>query len=417
MKRVDVSKIQKQFWILNEIYSKSGAYNLFSVFKLSEPLNTEYVQRAVKTVIDRHEPLRTSFEFIDNELFQSIKAIDEIEVPINEIKIGEDFNEDNIHHEIINEVNKSFDLGKAPLCRFTLFYFNNQVSVLSIVFHHIIVDVRSEGVFSKEFSEAYNSLVKKQEVKFDSVPFQYSDYINEINPWYSSDEYFEKLKALAQDSPDPNSTLKLPGDTVESDINIAWGSDAYFMIDKQLADKIRLFTSQNNINPYRFFLTAYAIFLNRLSNQERVYIGLPLTNRTRPVSKSTFGCFINALPILIDFSTEKSGRVILNEVVESLAKLLDRQEIPFTDLVNYNRVERNSTLNPYFQTGFAFKPPMQLALEGINAKPIKIEKIQNQTEFDFLLTLYPETIISFLFLNPKLSIFSFATGIITWQID
>jgi hypothetical protein len=66
MKRVEISKIQKQFWILNEIYPKSGAYNLFSVFKLNEPLNPAYLQQAVDTVVNRHEPLRTSFEFIDN---------------------------------------------------------------------------------------------------------------------------------------------------------------------------------------------------------------------------------------------------------------------------------------------------------------------------------------------------------------
>ncbi|MCE5345210.1 MAG: amino acid adenylation domain-containing protein [Bacteroidales bacterium] len=390
MKKVDVSKIQKQFWILNEIYPKSGAYNLFSVFKLNRPLNPEYLQKAVKTVIDRHEPLRTSFKFIDNELFQVIRTPDEIDISITEIIIGESFNEDNIHHTIVNEVNKAFDLAKGPLYRFTLFNFENQISVLSIVFHHIIIDVRSEGIFAKELSEAYNSLAKNEKIKLGAVPFQYSDYIKEINPWYSSDQYLNKLKELARDSPDPNSSIKLPNDYIENGKTDTEGSDAFFMIDKQLADRVRAFSIGNNINPYRFFLTAYAIFLKRLSNQDKIYIGLPLTNRTRPVSKSTFGCFINALPFLVDFSTEKSSRIVLEEVIESLSRLLDRQEIPFTDLVNYNRSEGDATLNPYFQTGFAFKPPMQLEFDNIIAKPLKIEKNQNQTEFDFLLTLYPE---------------------------
>ena len=39
MKKNETSKIQKQFWILNEIYQNSGAYNLFSVFELSKHLN------------------------------------------------------------------------------------------------------------------------------------------------------------------------------------------------------------------------------------------------------------------------------------------------------------------------------------------------------------------------------------------
>jgi NRPS condensation-like uncharacterized protein len=164
MKKSGISKIQKQFWILNEIYPNSGAYNLFSVFKFNKPLNHEYLQIAVKTVVDRHEPLRTSFEFADNELLQYIKEPNEINISVAEVHIDQIFDENNIHPDIYNEVNSSFDLSKSPICRFTVFYFKNNISVLAIVFHHIIVDVRSEGIFSKELSEVYNSLVKKQSI-------------------------------------------------------------------------------------------------------------------------------------------------------------------------------------------------------------------------------------------------------------
>ena len=390
MKKNGVSKTQKQFWILNEIYPNSGSYNLFSVFKLSKPLNREYLQTAVKTVIDRHEPLRTSFEFAENELVQYIKSPDEINISITEVNSEQIFDETNIHPDLYKEVNRSFDLSRSPLCRITLFHFKNKISVLSIVFHHIIADVRSEGIFAKELSEAYNSLAKNQDIIVNVVPFQYSDYINEINPWYSSDQYSRKLEELTLACPDPDTVIKLPADKIDIDDRNIDGSGVFFNIDQQLADKIKQFANENNINPYRVFLAAYAIFLHRLSNQGKIYIGLPLTNRTRPVSKSTFGCFINALPLLVDFSDEKSSRVVLEEVVGSLLRLLDSQEIPFPDLVTHNRHESNVAVNPYFQTGFSFKPPMQLELDSIDARPLKIMKMDNQNEFDFYLTLYPE---------------------------
>ena len=191
-----ISKIQKQFWILNEIYPNSGAYNLYSVFKLSEPLNYEYLQRAVRTVIGRHEPLRTSFEFIDNELSQVIRTSDETDFSVSEVKIDENYVEDVVHTDIIYEVNRPFDLSRSPLFRFTVFSFKDNVSVLSLVFHHIIIDVRSEGIFAKELSEVYNSLVEKREMKLEAVRYQYSDYIDEISSWYTSDQYLEKLKEL-----------------------------------------------------------------------------------------------------------------------------------------------------------------------------------------------------------------------------
>ena len=110
MKKVQVSKIQKQFWILNEIYPKSGAYNLFSVFRLSEPLKAEYVQKALQYVVDRHEPLRTSFEFIDSELFQIIQDSGETGISFTEVNLDQQFDEERTSLEIYNEVNRGFDL-------------------------------------------------------------------------------------------------------------------------------------------------------------------------------------------------------------------------------------------------------------------------------------------------------------------
>ena len=390
MRKNGTSKVQKQFWMLNEIYPNSGAYNLFSVFELSQPLNREYLNTAIKTIVDRHEPLRTSFALFNDELFQYIKAPDEISISVTEVFPEQFFNENEVSLDIYNEVNRPFDLTKSPLCRVTVFYFKNNISVLSIVFHHIIIDVRSEGIFAKEFSEAYNSLSKKQDIKLNVVPYQYSDYINEVNPWYSSDQYSRKLEELTLTCPDPNTVIKLPADNIDNDDRNTDVSGVFFNIDQQLADKVKQFANANNINPYRVFLTAYAILLHRISDQEKIYIGLPLTNRTRPVSKSTFGCFINALPLLVDFSTQKSSRVVLEEVVGSLFRLLDYQEIPFTDLVAHSRQESNLAGNPYFQTCFSFKPPMQLELDNIDARPLKVLKEDNQKEFDFYITLYPE---------------------------
>ena len=39
------------------------------------------------------------------------------------------------------------------------------------------------------------------------------------------------------------------------------GSGVYFSIEKQFSDKVKQFAEKNNINPYRVFLAAYAIFI------------------------------------------------------------------------------------------------------------------------------------------------------------
>ena len=119
----------------------SGAYNLFSVFKVGKPLDHENLEEAVRYVIDRHEPLRTSFDFVDDELFQVIRTSSETEFSISTFNIDQPFDDEKIHPAVVVEANKPFDLSNAPLCRVSLFTFANRVSVLTIVFHHIILGI------------------------------------------------------------------------------------------------------------------------------------------------------------------------------------------------------------------------------------------------------------------------------------
>lgn len=387
MKKHLASKIQKQFWILNDMYPDRGTYNLFSVFELSATLNKDLFKKAGDIVVRRHEALRSQYQFENKDIYVSI--VDNVDFSIYEYDLDEDYDPNAIHSEIEIEVNKPFDLAKAPLFRFSIFHFKNQTSVLSIVFHHIIIDVRSEGVFSKELGIAYNALIDSRIPIFDSEPIQYSDYIGEVSKWYNTDDYKSKLQGFIANYPDASQKLELPCDVTNTKKIDQNRTGIYFELNAELTNKVSEFAKANITNPYRILLSAYAIFLQRLSTQEMVTIGLPLTNRTRIVSKNTFGCFINALPLEVRFSDKVTITDILKQVDSNLKQNLDRQEIPFTDLVDKGTIGNKSNLNPYFQTGFAFKPPMQLSLEGIEAKPLKV--IKYGAQLDLFFTFWEES--------------------------
>lgn len=386
MKILEASKIQRQFWILNNMYSETGAYNLFSIFELSGNFDPSIFKKAAQVIINRHEALRTIFKFENNEVWQY--NLDTLEASLIEIKIDEDYVSGKIHQKIFEEANTPFNLSIAPLFRFKLFRFNNEISVLSLVFHHIIIDVRSENIFAKEISEVYNAFVQNTIPNLEDVQYQYPDYTTEILNYYKSDEYKVKLNHFIEEYPDPNIKIELPEDFSSSRKDDGEGASTYFELGPETVEDITAFGKSNNVNTYRILLTAYAILLHRLSNQDQVTIGLPLTNRTRPVSKNTFGCYINALPLNVNFESNITVAEVIQQIDNGLKQNLDRQEIPFTELVNQNTVKKSTSHSPFFQTGFAIKPPMQLALNNIEAKPLKVKK--NGAQLNLFFTFWPE---------------------------
>ncbi len=386
MKELVASKIQEQFWILNNMYPDSGTYNLFSVFELKGNLSIPVLQKAIEVVVNRHEALRSAFQFPNKILYTYIH--ESVNFDITEYHINANYTTGEIHPIIEKEVNAPFDLTKAPLFRCCIFHFENQVSVLTFTFHHIIIDVRSEGVFSKELRIAYNALINSKTPIFDNIPAQYSSYIKEINQWYKTKAYDETLNSFFEDYPNVNQKITLPSDISSKNSTDEKNTGLFFELDSDLTCRIAEFAEKCNTNAFRILLSAYSIFLQRLSNQESITIGLPLTNRTRETNKFTFGCFINSLPLTISFNKDLSFTDILNQVKDKLKTNLERQEIPFTELVKKHKQRITSDKNPYYQTGFAFKPPMQISLDGIEAKPLKV--IRQGAVADLFFTFWTE---------------------------
>ena len=385
MKGLPLTKGQQQFWLLDDIFHDTGAYNLSSVFKIQGQLDIEVLRQAIQVVVKRHEALRTCFKLVNDNVNRFVE--ENLDVKIECINVDDFFLENEENPIIHKEVNSPFSLDSVPLFRFKIFFFKNDIQILSLVFHHIIIDVRSEGVFAQELSIAYQDLLNSNTVKLSPVSFQLSEYTNEILNWYQTEDYQQKLNSFIEVNPNPNKKIELPHDFSIKQ-NTGKGNGKYFTLNNEIVKKINKLSNSTGLNSYRILLSAYAIFLQRFSNQDEVVIGLPLTNRSRNSSKKTFGCFINALPLQISFDKYSTITSTFEQVKEKLSYNLDNQEVPFTDLVHFSKEKNTSGKNPFFQTGFAFKPPMPLVLEGVTATPLKTTK--NGAQLDLFLTFWEQ---------------------------
>ncbi|MGQ1787245.1 non-ribosomal peptide synthetase [Saccharicrinis sp. GN24d3] len=387
MKKVKISKFQKQFWLLNNLATTNPTYNIPSVFKLDKKPDVKILQETINVLIHRHESLRTSFKMENDEVYQYVEPAQSIDYRLEEITCNKPFSHsiDEVPSEIYDEIHKPFSLDSSPLLRIKLFNFNDAYC-LTIVFHHIIIDLHSKNVFANEFSAIYNAKIKGVDLDFPELTLHYSDYANWHNEWEQTNEGLKKTATWLEEIPDPNTLLNLPLDFDRPKLPNFNGERIYFSLGNALSSKVFENSIKQSSTVFVVLLTAYTILLQKLSQQDSIVIGVPLSNRKNEEFKDIIGCFVNIVPIVVDFSGHPTYHELRTQIRQKLLFAHRKQEISFLELLNSTKGKRNPSYTPFFQAGFTFEPPMQLQLEEILAENVVVKK--QGAQLDVFLTMW-----------------------------
>ena len=343
------SKFQEQFWLLNMLAPKSTAYNIPIVLKLESVPEINILERALNLLIDRHDSLRTHFDMVNIEFNQVVNPVGSCWMPIEVLEVNVPVSENVIPSEIMEEVHGPFNLSTAPLLRVKLYKYHNAI-YLTIVFHHIIVDLHSKDIFAKELSELYNSLENGRSSNLTEKVSQYTDFSQWHNDWLKGEQAGKMLLQWTKELPKASTLLNLPFDKESPTFPTLFGKRKHFTLGSKLSSNIQEFAQKESTYPFLVLLSAYAILLNRLSQQNTVVIGVPLSNRKKEEYKDTFGCFVNVMPISIDFSSTPTENEVRQQIRRKMLLAHRVQEIPFLEIINSNTEKRDPSINPYFQT-------------------------------------------------------------------
>lgn len=380
---ISTSRNQEQFWLLQKIYKDNSAYNIASVFEIKGTLNFLALEKAINTIIRKHEVLQM-FVVEKNHAMQGFVDVDSITYNIPVETLSGSTGQEKLQKLISREINAPFQLAEWPLFRIKLFIYEGNY-YLTIVFHHILVDLRSKEIFSNELSDYYSIYNKDIHAKIEIVPDWYSEYVYWQQQWLATEEAQLKLNSFDEDISKGFPPLELPVDFSRSKTVSLEGKRHYFSFDTLTLGEITERCKQLDVNTFTLLLSAFAVFLNRLSNQSSFTIGVPLTNRKNENVKDTFGCFVNIVPVFIELKPEESIEQVVKKVRTQLLIAHRRQEIPFLDINDLYRSKYN-TSKGLFQAGFASEPPMQLQLEDLEVIPLKANR--EGAQLDIFLTFW-----------------------------
>ncbi|MCP4148756.1 MAG: amino acid adenylation domain-containing protein, partial [bacterium] len=140
-----LSSAQKRVYFLQQMDLNSTAYNMPFILPIGKEIETVRLEAALRGLIDRHESLRTSFEFLGQEPVQrvhdsvefDIVYFDEAPEPVTSTQTPDHLNAVDTARSILNTFVKPFDLNRAPLIRAGLIKHADGNHTWLVDMHHI----------------------------------------------------------------------------------------------------------------------------------------------------------------------------------------------------------------------------------------------------------------------------------------
>jgi amino acid adenylation domain-containing protein len=343
---------QRSLWFLSQSFPKSTAYHLLTGWRLRGALDISALHSAIQGIVARHEILRTTFTFIDDELRQVVHPNLPIPIEVESLSAATD---ERIADVLRAEREKPFDLSAGPLLRFRVLRINDVDHVLIRTCHHIVSDAWSEQILNMELSALYSAFRDGRPAELGPLSVQYADYSKWQHEWLASGPLtagLEFWRSYLHESPEQ---LTLPVERPRPRVPAFQGALYTTRIGSRMLDNLRELAERNDATLQMVLLSAYAASLSRTAGQDDLVIGVPVANRPDPQLEHLIGYFINTLPVRVRVKTNQPATQFLRQVRASILSAYEHQDIPFERIVEALARRRHRNMAPLAQALFAFR--------------------------------------------------------------
>ncbi|MBD2811707.1 AMP-binding protein, partial [Xenorhabdus sp. Vera] len=390
-----LSFAQQRLWFLGQLDpAASLAYHLPVVLRLTGQLDHQALIMSLNNLIARHESLRTRFVSIEGQPCQHIDPADiGFALSYHDLRQRDPALHDSQVTEIAElEAQAPFDLIQGPLIRGQLLQLANEEHVLLLTLHHIITDGWSVGVLVRELGDFYRAALNGHDASLPVLPIQYADYAVwqhdqlQGNQTQGTELTEQRDFWRTQLEGTPN-LLPLPTDRPRPTVQSYTGDHVSFHLDASLLTSLKALGQRHNTTLFMTVLSAWSIVLARLSGQDDIVIGTPVANRPHHELEGLIGFFVNTLALRIRFNDELNVADLLAQVRKQALSAYAHQDLPFEQVVEALRPERNLSYSPLFQVMLALNntPSQILTLPGLQLT--QIEQQHRSAHFDLALSL------------------------------
>ncbi|MCP5046251.1 MAG: amino acid adenylation domain-containing protein, partial [bacterium] len=376
------SSAQKRLFLVDRLGDTGTSYNIPYVLEVEGAFDIQQCEQAFRSLIRRHESLRTTFALIDHQPVQRIH--DEVDFGIEYFSghmLHDEHGQKRTKTGMIKGFVRPFDLSSGrTLFRAGVVKIEESSHLLMVDMHHIISDGTSVSVMVKDFTALYGG---------ETLPasrIRYKDFSQWQN-YKTTKESIKRQEAYWRgEFRDEIPLLTLPVDYPRPTDQRFEGNRVRFDVDPDVAESVKKYALTEGTTLYMVLLSLYTVLLSKLSGQEDIVAGTPVAGREHADLGSIMGMFVNTLPLRNYPRGDLTFPVFLGQVTKRTLEAFANQDYPYEELVGILPVSRDTGRNPLFDVMFALQnqETSNLELPGLTLTPYDFENKVSQ--FDLTLS-------------------------------
>ncbi|GFN33028.1 HAD-IIIC family phosphatase [Paenibacillus xylaniclasticus] len=381
MNELPLSEDQRRLWFVEQMNPGIGLLHIPAALKVSGTLNTVRLRESFLRVITRHDTLRTSIHAAGGVLYQRIDEESPIETAWRLVELEEGSDQSVIMSELIKE---PFHFDRGPIFRFAAIKATPDETILLLVIHHIIADLKSSFMLLNEIMSDYCDLIEKRD---ESITSRYIDYLawkrDELRP----DKYHRQLLYWQNQLTGAPAVIALPSDYARPVERSYRAGQVSFDIPISLYKQIQAYSVRHRVTPYVVMLSAFTAMIHLVTNSFDIVLGSPFSGRLCREADRMIGNFAQPIPLRSIMKPDDSFSSFVIRMKKTVISAFTNHDIPLSSIVEAVNPERSAYFNPLIQVMFSY---MKTSIsnrehQGLTITPLSI--IPNATEFDLFVTI------------------------------
>ncbi|MEB9611853.1 condensation domain-containing protein, partial [Bacillus cereus] len=323
-----LTQAQKRIWYTELLYPNTTACILSGTIKMKNQIDINVLKQSFQSVIKENDAFRIKLTFENGEAKQYVEPYTYKE--IDYIDFSEVSTQNYVENWLDSHNRIPMKLYDSELFEITIFKIEDKEYGYNIKIHHIICDGISLAQIVEDVNQNYADMVKG--TFFDTYKkHSYLDYI-QTEEEYEKSARFQKDRAFWL-----RNFESLPDFTELKPYNPLLTSTAaertYLEVSVDFYHKVREFCKENKISIFTFFLGAFYIYINKITNERNLIIGTNYSNRTTRQEKETIGMFTSTVAVKVSLDPEDNIISFLQKVSKEQAKILRHQKYPYNKLI------------------------------------------------------------------------------------
>ncbi|MFC8218071.1 condensation domain-containing protein [Streptomyces sp. NPDC057362] len=319
--RVPTTAAQERYWQLNQADPADPRYLWPWALSLRGPLDTDALDRAVRSVLNRHDLLTSTFRRQDGELWQLRGTAPARGPRIVRVPDGAA----GVQREIERVNRRGRDLARQAPVDTTLLRLGPDDHVLVADIHAIANDAWSMRLFLDDLAAHYNGSAPA------SRPAPFAEHAARQRRWLAGEEAERQARhwgrALADLPPAP--LPPAPGGAADGRRCVVRRAE----VPAGAMEAVRDIGRRAGATP---FMTLYALFadvLGTLTGRTDVVVASSVSGRDTRDTHHVIGCFVNRVVLRIDVGGAAGDRELVRRGRASVVQALANARLPFEHVV------------------------------------------------------------------------------------